>query len=199
MPCGDTAKSLSIKYEAKASRGVVWSGRRDVPGGPRCGAGAGGGELVRIQSEDGKACLSSTGPGLVPCGACGQDCAWDVAHGYSGESGHAGRANETTRATRPGRSSASPLPSSCGWWAPDGSRPLHLACASGESQLVQWLVSEASPNKREWAVADFVATDVDQSDRQTTTWRLWSETRCRLRHDPRGRQLQATPTTATLS
>mmetsp|Transcript_17131 Transcript_17131/g.45050 ORF Transcript_17131/g.45050 Transcript_17131/m.45050 type:complete len:271 (-) Transcript_17131:785-1597(-) len=36
MPCGDTAKSLSIKYEAKASSGVVWSGRLDVPGGPRC-------------------------------------------------------------------------------------------------------------------------------------------------------------------
>lgn len=28
--------------------------------------------------------------------------------------------------------------------APDGSRPLHLACASGESQLVQWLVRQGA-------------------------------------------------------
>ena len=45
-----------------------------------------GGSGVLIKSGDGKACLSSTGPGLVACSACkALDCSWDVSSGYSGE------------------------------------------------------------------------------------------------------------------
>ena len=49
-----------------------------------------------IRSKDGASCLSSAGPGIVPCGQCKTDCEWDTASGYSGENGNRGRANETT-------------------------------------------------------------------------------------------------------
>lgn len=49
-----------------------------------------------IRSKDGASCLSSGGPGIVPCGQCKTDCDWDTASGYSGENGNRGRANETT-------------------------------------------------------------------------------------------------------
>ena len=55
---------------------------------------------TRIESKDGKSCLSNaaTGgaPGLVSCTACKADCLWDTESGYSGWSGHTGKANETT-------------------------------------------------------------------------------------------------------
>jgi hypothetical protein len=59
-----------------------------------------GGDGTIIQSEDGTSCLSSQGPGILPCTACAKGakshCHWDTSTGYSGESGHQGRANETT-------------------------------------------------------------------------------------------------------